>query len=180
MNACDCAPLRGCCSALRATRAASAAALHHRRAPPRQLAQGLRCATPRRATHTGRTSGAAVRARTDGGGDAATVIDASTAASPAPGAPAFDWLHAWYAVGMVDAFAPDAPTALRVVGVPLALWRDASGEWHAVRNECPHRLAPLSEGRIAEDGTLQVRARPAQAVRQLEETCIAQAVVAYG
>ena len=25
----------------------------------------------------------------------------------------------------------------------------------ALRDECPHRLAPLSEGRVAEDGTLQ-------------------------
>ena len=37
----------------------------------------------------------------------------------------------------------------------MAVWLDSGLEWRALRDECPHRLAPLSEGRVAEDGTLQ-------------------------
>jgi hypothetical protein len=151
-----------------------AASSHH---CSRQLAQGrLLCATLRRAAcaHTGRTAGTAVRAQNggssyevstssaardeDGSSVAATVATAAATAKATPGAPPFDWLRAWYAVGLVDALAPDVPTALSVVGVPLALWRDGAGAWCAVRDACPHRLAPLSEGRVAEDGTLQARA----------------------
>eukprot|EP00971_Amphidinium_carterae_P168400 3336522-Amphidinium_carterae.2 len=28
------------------------------------------------------------------------------------------------------------------------------GEWHVMLDACPHRSAPLSEGRVEEDGTL--------------------------
>ena len=34
------------------------------------------------------------------------------------------------------------------------LWRDGSGVWRCFADVCPHRLAPLSEGRI-EDGHIQ-------------------------
>ncbi|KAG2490580.1 hypothetical protein HYH03_010974 [Edaphochlamys debaryana] len=37
----------------------------------------------------------------------------------------------------------------------MALWRDSKGAWRAVEDRCPHRLAPLSEGRLESDGTLQ-------------------------
>ena len=39
-------------------------------------------------------------------------------------------------------------------GQELVLWRDGGGTWRAFRDACPHRLAPLSEGRIEADGTL--------------------------
>ncbi|KAJ1632132.1 hypothetical protein T492DRAFT_591373, partial [Pavlovales sp. CCMP2436] len=46
------------------------------------------------------------------------------------------------------------PVSLSLLGAPLALWW-AGGEWSAVLDRCPHRLAPLSEGRIDEHGLLE-------------------------
>ena len=34
------------------------------------------------------------------------------------------------------------------------MWRDGEGEWRCFEDRCPHRLVPLSEGRIESDGTL--------------------------
>jgi hypothetical protein len=96
------------------------------------------------------------------GADSAALLSAlgaEPAAEPATeaGAAPFDWARHWYAIAALDALDPDVPTAVTVLGERIALWCDASGEWRALRDACPHRLAPLSEGRVAEDGTLQVR-----------------------
>jgi len=73
-----------------------------------------------------------------------------------PGSPSsFDWHRNWYAVAALDALDPGLPNAMTVLGQRLAVWLDNGLEWRALRDECPHRLAPLSEGRVAEDGTLQ-------------------------
>jgi len=183
MHACYGAPLHGSCC-LRAGGTSS-----HRRlrqlahgglccATPRHAARAhTGCATPRHAAraHTGCTTGTAVRAQNGGSSyevsnssgasdDECSPVDATVATAAATakatlGALPFDWLRAWYAVGMADALPPDVPTTLSVVGVPLALWRDVAGAWCAMRDACPHRLAPLSEGRVAEDGSLQARAQ---------------------
>ncbi|GLI63951.1 hypothetical protein VaNZ11_007117, partial [Volvox africanus] len=67
----------------------------------------------------------------------------------------FLWNAHWYPVAIVDDLDPRRPHATHLLGIPLALWRDKEGAWHAVEDKCPHRLAPLSEGRIETDGTLQ-------------------------
>lgn len=36
----------------------------------------------------------------------------------------------------------------------LVLWRDGEGKWRCFADRCPHRLVPLSEGRVESDGTL--------------------------
>lgn len=168
MYACDGVTLRSCCTTPRAPRVAASAFSHRPRPPP---PPGLmRCTAARGNLRAWRTSVAAVRACAEGGRGDASTAEPTIAPAAAPSfLPAIDWLRTWYAVGMVDAFATDAPTPLRLVDVPLVLWRDGSGEWRALRDECPHRLAPLSQGRIAEDGTLQARARAAWATRQLDE-----------
>jgi hypothetical protein len=162
----DAALRRSSCSASR-TRLAAAIPSHRH---PQQAGQHrLRTAALSRATRpqTQRGGGTVVLAAD---GDTASIAAgeadesnlaavAAAAEEAAPDALPFDWLRAWYAVGMTDALVTDGPTALRVLGVPLALWRDGGGAWRAVRDACPHRLAPLSEGRIAEDGTLQARAQ---------------------
>ena len=68
-----------------------------------------------------------------------------------------DWRRSWYAVAALDALDPAVPMSLTVMNQRVALWRDGTGNWRALRDECPHRMAPLSEGRVAEDGTLQAR-----------------------
>eukprot|EP00775_Hariotina_reticulata_P005511 gene5511-5747_t len=42
----------------------------------------------------------------------------------------------------------DRPTANQLLGLPLVLWKDGHGQWQCFEDRCPHRLAPLSEGRL--------------------------------
>lgn len=55
---------------------------------------------------------------------------------------------------MVDTLDPSRPTPFTLMGHDLVLWRDADRQWQAFADECPHRLAPLSEGRVEGDGSL--------------------------
>ncbi|WIA12495.1 hypothetical protein OEZ85_012528 [Tetradesmus obliquus] len=84
---------------------------------------------------------------------------------------AFDWLDQWYPVGFVKDFDPAAPHRLVLLGIPLVIWHQpapssdqhhsssssssSSGSWRVFADVCPHRLVPLSEGRITPGGLLQ-------------------------
>lgn len=57
----------------------------------------------------------------------------------------------WYAVAQSSDVAP-GPLAVTVLGESLVLWRLADGTLEAARDRCPHREAPLSLGRVVEDG----------------------------
>ncbi|KAJ6810756.1 protochlorophyllide-dependent translocon component 52, chloroplastic [Iris pallida] len=68
----------------------------------------------------------------------------------------FDWHSKWYPVSPVCDLDPRAPHAKRVLGLDLVVWWDRSaGAWRVFDDRCPHRLAPLSEGRIDPWGRLQ-------------------------
>mmetsp|Transcript_23069 Transcript_23069/g.91489 ORF Transcript_23069/g.91489 Transcript_23069/m.91489 type:complete len:987 (+) Transcript_23069:73-3033(+) len=81
-------------------------------------------------------------------------------------APSFE--DAWYAVGFSwqldgrtrgDANAESAvdgrpPFATRLWGEPLVLFRSAGGRVTCLVDACPHRAAPLSMGRVTDDGAL--------------------------
>ncbi|RCV40364.1 hypothetical protein SETIT_9G046900v2 [Setaria italica] len=78
--------------------------------------------------------------------------------SPASGKDddAFDWLDQWYPIAPVDDLDPGAPHGKTVLGLRVVAWHDrAAGEWRVFEDACPHRLAPLSEGRIDGKGRLQ-------------------------
>jgi len=47
--------------------------------------------------------------------------------------------------------ADDALVAAQVFERPLVLYRDESNEVRCLADQCPHRLAPLSDGRLATD-----------------------------
>nr|POE78136.1 isoform 2 of protochlorophyllide-dependent translocon component 52, chloroplastic [Quercus suber] len=48
------------------------------------------------------------------------------------------------------------PHAKKVIGLDVVVWWDRNGEtWKVFDDRCPHRLAPLSEGRIDQWGRLQ-------------------------
>ncbi len=51
----------------------------------------------------------------------------------------------WYPICPSD-FITDKPQALRRLGLRLAVWRDGTGQVHALEDHCPHRGAPLSQG----------------------------------
>ncbi|KAK6936123.1 Rieske [2Fe-2S] iron-sulfur domain [Dillenia turbinata] len=68
----------------------------------------------------------------------------------------FSWRDHWYPVSLIEDLDPRLPTPFQLLGLDLVLWKDPnSGDWVAFDDKCPHRLAPLSEGRIDEEGNLQ-------------------------
>ncbi|KAK8494468.1 hypothetical protein V6N13_016484 [Hibiscus sabdariffa] len=68
----------------------------------------------------------------------------------------FDWYSQWYPVVPVCDLDKTVPHAKRIVGLDLVVWWDRNeSEWKVFDDTCPHRLAPLSEGRIDQWGRLQ-------------------------
>jgi phenylpropionate dioxygenase-like ring-hydroxylating dioxygenase large terminal subunit len=68
----------------------------------------------------------------------------------------FDWKEVWYPVYYVQDLDRTKPMPFTLLGQDLVIWWDGTAAtWRAFEDKCPHRLAPLSEGRIAEDGTLE-------------------------
>ena len=66
----------------------------------------------------------------------------------------FQWTKQWYPVAVVEFLDPGCPHSLQVLGIDIVLWRDRAAVWRCFEDACPHRLAPLSEGRVEADGTL--------------------------
>ncbi|EDX87484.1 Pheophorbide a oxygenase family [Synechococcus sp. PCC 7335] len=66
----------------------------------------------------------------------------------------FQWTQQWYPLAVADYLDPQRPHAMQLLGKDVVLWRDGTGTWRCFENACPHRLAPLSEGRIEADGRL--------------------------
>ena len=68
----------------------------------------------------------------------------------------FDWQEVWYPIVYVRDLDRTGPTRFTLLGRDLVIWWDRHGEaWRVFEDRCPHRLAPLSEGRIADDGLLE-------------------------
>ena len=67
----------------------------------------------------------------------------------------YDWRAHWYPVAFCVDLEEEAPLTFTLLGEPLVFWRDGSGEMRCVADRCPHRLVPLSEGRVNEVGELE-------------------------
>ncbi|GAA0156980.1 oxygenase [Lithospermum erythrorhizon] len=68
----------------------------------------------------------------------------------------FDWYAHWYPVMPVCDLDKRRPHGKKVIGIDIVIWWDkADQEWKVFDDACPHRLAPLSEGRIDQWGRLQ-------------------------
>jgi phenylpropionate dioxygenase-like ring-hydroxylating dioxygenase large terminal subunit len=66
------------------------------------------------------------------------------------------WQQAWYPVADLRDLDPAQPRAFTLLGQDLVLWFErSSGSWRAFADVCPHRLVPLSEGRLSDDGQLE-------------------------
>ncbi|QEY33406.1 cell death suppressor protein Lls1 [Synechococcus sp. RSCCF101] len=66
------------------------------------------------------------------------------------------WCDQWYPVAYLRDLDPGQPTAFTLLGRDLVLWWDQqSSRWRAFEDRCPHRLVPLSQGRINEAGQLE-------------------------
>ncbi|NES00116.1 MAG: Rieske 2Fe-2S domain-containing protein [Symploca sp. SIO1B1] len=66
----------------------------------------------------------------------------------------FQWTKQWYPVAVAEFLDSSRPHAIQLLGKNLVLWCDHNKQWHCFDNACPHRLVPLSEGRVESDGTL--------------------------
>ncbi len=70
----------------------------------------------------------------------------------------FDFFQQWYPVSPVEDLKRDRPTPIKLLGQNFVIWQPGNPSGNpaeletfiALRDECPHRLAPLSEGRIDE------------------------------
>lgn len=61
----------------------------------------------------------------------------------------FDWKKEWYPLAPVQDLSRDTPNALTLLGLDLVVWHhQPSGRWKVFADVCPHRLVPLSEGRL--------------------------------
>ncbi|NER81137.1 MAG: Rieske 2Fe-2S domain-containing protein [Leptolyngbya sp. SIO1D8] len=68
----------------------------------------------------------------------------------------FDWAEAWYPVHYVNDLDQARPTRFTLLEQGIVIWWDPNAAtWHVFADQCPHRLAPLSEGRINEAGLLE-------------------------
>ncbi len=66
------------------------------------------------------------------------------------------WSNQWYAVAYLDDLDRSRPTPFTLLEQDLVLWWDAGAEqWRAFADVCPHRLVPLSEGRLNGRGELE-------------------------
>ena len=67
----------------------------------------------------------------------------------------FNFHTQWYPIAVTEYLDPKKPHPVQLLGKDLVLWLDSrAGAWRAFEDACPHRLAPLSEGRVEPDGTL--------------------------
>lgn len=64
--------------------------------------------------------------------------------------------EAWYVACFADEVTSEAAVARTICGEPMFLYRDHAGDLVAVRDACPHRMAPLSMG-IYQDGVVTCR-----------------------
>lgn len=66
-------------------------------------------------------------------------------------AESFNFFHHWYPVSPVADLRPNYPTAVTILGVPIVIWKSPHADgYRAFLDQCPHRLAPLSQGRVDE------------------------------
>lgn len=56
----------------------------------------------------------------------------------------------WYVAAWTTEF-KETTLARVIIGTPIVIWRDSKGNVVAMDNRCPHRLAPLSRGRVDGD-----------------------------
>ncbi len=68
----------------------------------------------------------------------------------------FDWKEAWHPLFFVKDLDKTKPSRFTLLEQDLVIWWEPKAEtWRVFQDQCPHRLAPLSEGRINLEGQLE-------------------------
>lgn len=65
-----------------------------------------------------------------------------------------DYHKQWYPMGIERFMSKKEVHHVDIMDNPIAVWHDGE-EWRAVKDECPHRKVPLSEGRVDEKGCVE-------------------------
>ena len=66
------------------------------------------------------------------------------------------WTEQWWPISYLQDLDPQRPNRFTLLERDLVIWWDQSGEsWRVFPDVCPHRLVPLSEGRINDAGHLE-------------------------
>lgn len=61
----------------------------------------------------------------------------------------FNFFQHWYPLAPIEDLDPQRPTPVTLLGIRLVIWKPrSSANYRVFLDQCPHRLAPLSEGRI--------------------------------
>lgn len=60
----------------------------------------------------------------------------------------FDYRAAWYPLSPLEDLDPTRPTAVELLGRRYVVWKPRGESFRVFLDLCPHRLAPLSEGRM--------------------------------
>eukprot|EP00898_Chlorokybus_atmophyticus_P005162 jgi/Chlat1/5647/Chrsp369S05411 len=88
--------------------------------------------------------------------ESATTHEPQTSAAGHHAGVSYHWNEQWYPVAFARDFDKKRPLAVTMFDVQYALFYDGKrGEFMCVEDRCPHRLAPLSEGRVTDDGQIQ-------------------------
>lgn len=65
--------------------------------------------------------------------------------------PEFNFFQHWYPLSPIEDLDPEIPVPVTLLGIRLVIWKPKKSENYRVfLDSCPHRLAPLSEGRVDE------------------------------
>ncbi len=63
--------------------------------------------------------------------------------------PEFNFFQHWYPLSPIEDLDPKRPTPVMLLGLHLVIWKPGASETYRVfLDQCPHRLAPLSEGLV--------------------------------
>lgn len=63
--------------------------------------------------------------------------------------------NTWYVAAWAEQLQPGQLVSRRILGEPIVIYRKADGGLAALADACPHRFAPLSEGKLLEGDRLQ-------------------------
>ncbi|EFJ52179.1 hypothetical protein VOLCADRAFT_56359, partial [Volvox carteri f. nagariensis] len=72
---------------------------------------------------------------------------------PSSPSSSYPWHCTWVPLAPLSSLDPSRPNPVMVLGEQLVVWRHSLRGWVVQRDVCPHRLAPLSEGRLEAAGT---------------------------
>ena len=68
----------------------------------------------------------------------------------------FDWQEVWYPIYYIEDLEKNKPTTFTLLEQDLVIWwEEKNNQWRVFEDQCPHHLAPLSQGRINEAGCLE-------------------------